>query len=94
MKRYLRFFLIFVISLALPLSGMAGVQAPTEPCPMQDDGHGDDGRHGAGLLQRHGECKKATARARQTLQAGPGVQDWRHAASVDGQTAGYLCSAL
>jgi hypothetical protein len=35
MKRYLRFCLIFVISLALPLSGMAGVQAPTEPCPMK-----------------------------------------------------------
>ncbi|MGE8066439.1 hypothetical protein [Pseudomonas sp. NPDC089569] len=35
MKRLLRFFLIFVISLSLPLSGMAGVQAPTEPCPMK-----------------------------------------------------------
>ncbi len=35
MKRYLRLFLIFVLSLALPLSGMAGVQAPTEPCPMK-----------------------------------------------------------
>ncbi|MGO4313925.1 hypothetical protein AB4Z35_29480 [Pseudomonas sp. KB_15] len=38
MKRYLRFCLIFVISLALPLSGMAGVQAPTEPCPMKTMG--------------------------------------------------------
>ncbi|MBV7550431.1 hypothetical protein KW849_29590 [Pseudomonas sp. PDM26] len=38
MKRYLRFCLIFVISLALPLSGMAGVQAPTEPCPMMKMG--------------------------------------------------------
>ena len=38
MKRCLRFFLIFVISLALPLSGMAGVQAPTEPCPMKTMG--------------------------------------------------------
>ena len=35
MKRYLRFCLIFMISLALPLSGMAGIQAPTEPCPMK-----------------------------------------------------------
>jgi len=35
MKRYLRLCLIFVLSLALPLSGMAGVQAPAEPCPMQ-----------------------------------------------------------
>jgi hypothetical protein len=38
MKRYLRLCLIFVISLALPLSGMAGVQAPTEPCPMKTMG--------------------------------------------------------
>ena len=37
MKRYLRFCLIFVISLALPLSGMAGIQAP-EPCPMKTMG--------------------------------------------------------
>jgi hypothetical protein len=35
MKRYLRFCLIFMISLALPLSVMAGVRAPTEPCPMK-----------------------------------------------------------
>jgi len=38
MKRYLRLCLIFMISLALPLSGMAGVQAPTEPCPMKSMG--------------------------------------------------------
>lgn len=38
MKRYLRFCLIFLIGLALPLSGMAGVQAPTEPCPMKTMG--------------------------------------------------------
>ncbi|AIC19662.1 MULTISPECIES: hypothetical protein [Pseudomonas] len=38
MKRYLRFCLVFLISLALPLSGMAGVQAPTEPCPMKTQG--------------------------------------------------------
>jgi hypothetical protein len=38
MKRYLRFFLLFVISLTLPLSGMAGVQTSTEPCPMQSMG--------------------------------------------------------
>jgi len=38
MKRYLRFCLIFLSSLALPLSGMAGVQAPTEPCPMKTMG--------------------------------------------------------
>ncbi len=38
MKRFLRFCIIFMISLALPLSGMAGVQAPTEPCPMKTMG--------------------------------------------------------
>ncbi len=38
MKRHLRLLLIFMISLTLPLSGMAGVEAPTEPCPMQAAG--------------------------------------------------------
>jgi hypothetical protein len=38
MKRYLRCCLIFLISLALPLSGMAGIQVPTEPCPMKATG--------------------------------------------------------
>jgi hypothetical protein len=38
MKRYLRYCIIFMISLALPLSGMAGVQAPTEPCSMKTMG--------------------------------------------------------
>lgn len=38
MKRYLRCCLIFLISLALPLSGMAGIQSPTEPCPMNTTG--------------------------------------------------------
>ena len=38
MKRYLRFCLIFLISLALPLSGMAGIQSPIEPCPMKTTG--------------------------------------------------------
>ncbi|AZC37037.1 hypothetical protein [Pseudomonas chlororaphis] len=38
MKGYLRFCLVLLISLALPLSGMAGVQAPTEPCPMKSMG--------------------------------------------------------
>ena len=38
MKRYLRLFLIFLISLALPLSGMAGIQSPIEPCPMKTTG--------------------------------------------------------
>ena len=38
MKRYVRYCLIFLISLALPLSGMAGIEAPTEPCPMKTMG--------------------------------------------------------
>jgi len=38
MKRYLRCCLIFLISLALPLSGMAGIQSPTEPCPIKTTG--------------------------------------------------------
>lgn len=35
MKRHLRLCLIFLISLTLPFTGMAGVQVPVEPCPMQ-----------------------------------------------------------
>ncbi|MEE4635769.1 hypothetical protein V2K98_19800 [Pseudomonas alliivorans] len=38
MKRYLRLCMLLLISLTLPLSGMAGVQAPTEPCPMKTMG--------------------------------------------------------
>lgn len=35
MKRYLRLCLVALISLALPLSGMAGIQVQVEPCPMK-----------------------------------------------------------
>ncbi|MDD0977541.1 hypothetical protein [Pseudomonas fontis] len=38
MSRSLRVCLIFLLSLALPLSGMAGVQLASEPCPMQSMG--------------------------------------------------------
>lgn len=38
MKGYLRLCLILLISLALPLSGMAGVAVPVEPCPMKTSG--------------------------------------------------------
>ena len=38
MKRSLRLFLIALISLALPLSGMAGLAAAAVPCPMQAAG--------------------------------------------------------
>ncbi|POA35606.1 MULTISPECIES: hypothetical protein [unclassified Pseudomonas] len=64
MKRYLRFCLIFLISLALPLSGMAGVQASTEPCPMKTmgmammDGMGQDCCHDMKSPVEHGKpCK-------------------------------------
>ena len=64
MKRYLRFCLIFLISLALPLSGMAGVQASTEPCPMKTmgiammDGMGQDCCHDMKSTAEHGKpCK-------------------------------------
>jgi len=35
MSRYLRFFLVLLLSLSLPLTGMAGVPSSSEPCPMQ-----------------------------------------------------------
>ncbi len=38
MKRYLRLCLVCLLSLALPLSGMAGVLMPADPCPMQAAG--------------------------------------------------------
>lgn len=64
MKRYLRCCLIFLISLALPLSGMAGNQAPTEPCPMKTPGMammGDMGKdccHDMNSPSDHGKpCK-------------------------------------
>ncbi|MCU1748439.1 hypothetical protein [Pseudomonas sp. 6D_7.1_Bac1] len=38
MKHRLRLFLVLLISFALPLSAMAGVAAPTEPCPMTSMG--------------------------------------------------------
>lgn len=38
MIRRLRLFIVVLLSLALPLTGMAGIEAPTEPCPMQNSG--------------------------------------------------------
>lgn len=38
MKRSLQLCLVFLISLALPLSGMAGVQVQVNPCPMKAAG--------------------------------------------------------
>ncbi|WP_080932098.1 hypothetical protein [Pseudomonas fluorescens] len=64
MKRYLRCCLIFLISLALPLSGMAGIQSPTEPCPMKMagmammDDMGPDCCHDMSSSAEHGKpCK-------------------------------------
>lgn len=38
MKRSLQLCLVFLISLALPLSGMAGVRVQANPCPMNAAG--------------------------------------------------------
>lgn len=38
MKGYLRFCLIVLLSLALPLNGVAGLAAAAEPCPMKAAG--------------------------------------------------------
>lgn len=38
MKRYLRCCLTFLVSLARPLSGMAAIETPTEPCPIKTMG--------------------------------------------------------
>ncbi|MGU3309913.1 hypothetical protein ACLBW8_27045 [Pseudomonas sp. M5A4_2d] len=35
MSRLLRLILVMLLSLTLPLTGMAGVPSSTEPCPMQ-----------------------------------------------------------
>lgn len=65
MKRCLRFLLMFLISLSLPLNGMAGIEAPTEPCPMQAAGMvhmadmGPDCCDDTGQMAEHGKkaCK-------------------------------------
>ncbi|MBA6115301.1 hypothetical protein JET76_01030 [Pseudomonas putida] len=38
MIRLLRLFTVLLLAIALPLSGMAGVDSPIEPCPMQAQG--------------------------------------------------------
>ncbi|MDH4583092.1 hypothetical protein E8F20_14635 [Pseudomonas sp. BN415] len=65
MKRYLRLCLVFLISFALPLSGMAGVQSPSDPCPMKTAaqakmmGTGPDCCHdmGSGITDHGKPCK-------------------------------------
>lgn len=38
MIRRLRLLVVLLLTVALPLTGMAGIEAPTEPCPMQSMG--------------------------------------------------------
>jgi hypothetical protein len=81
MKRCLRLCLIFLISLALPLSGMAGIQAPAEPCPMSAagmemmDAMGQDCCQEMGSASEHGkpckpgqECRTASLLQASTLK--------------------------
>ncbi|MFZ6050253.1 hypothetical protein ACFW0H_29545 [Pseudomonas sp. CR3202] len=74
MKRRLRLLLVFLLSLTLPLTGMAGIEAPTDPCPMQAAGlehmAGMDqdcchdmskpGDHGTKACKSGQECKTAS----------------------------------
>lgn len=65
MIRRLRLFIILLLSLALPLTGMAGFEAPVEPCPMQEQGMSQmagmdqDCCQDAGKMTPHGKkaCK-------------------------------------
>lgn len=64
MKCYLRLCLVFLISLALPLNGMAAVSAPVNPCPMNAAGmsmisaQGQDCCQEMGSSSEHGKpCK-------------------------------------
>ncbi|WP_137821598.1 hypothetical protein [Pseudomonas sp. D(2018)] len=88
MKRRLRFLLIFLISLALPLSGMAGIEAPTEPCPMQAAGMSQMADMDMDCCHDHGkkacktgqECKTGSMLQVSTLKppvtlAGPVLSD-------------------
>ena len=65
MTRRLRLLIVLLLSLALPLTGMAGIEAPTEPCPMQSMGMGQmagmdqDCCQDLGKMTQHGkkDCK-------------------------------------
>ncbi|WP_447750371.1 hypothetical protein [Pseudomonas nicosulfuronedens] len=65
MPRRLRLLIILLLSLALPLTGMAGIEAPAEPCPMQSlgmspmAGMGQDCCEDSGKATQHGkkDCK-------------------------------------
>ncbi|MDF3865860.1 MULTISPECIES: hypothetical protein [Pseudomonas] len=65
MTRRLRLLIVLLLSLTLPLTGMAGIEAPTEPCPMQSMGMGQmagmdqDCCQDLGKMTQHGkkDCK-------------------------------------
>lgn len=65
MVRRLRLLIVLLLSLTLPLTGMAGIEAPTEPCPMQSMGMGQmagmdqDCCQYMGKMTQHGkkDCK-------------------------------------
>lgn len=65
MRRRLRLLIILLLSLTLPLTGMAGIEAPMEPCPMQSMGMSEmagmdqDCCQDSGTMNEHGKksCK-------------------------------------
>lgn len=65
MIRRLRLLIVLLLSFALPLTGMAGIETPTEPCPMQSMGMGQmagmdqDCCQDMGKMTQHGkkDCK-------------------------------------
>ncbi|GAB3461987.1 hypothetical protein [Azotobacter salinestris] len=71
MRRTLRLCLLFLISLALPLGGMAGAEMPADPCPMKSAGMAkmadmqpdcchDMAEHGKKACKTGQECKTAS----------------------------------
>ncbi|QRY77307.1 hypothetical protein JVX91_16995 [Pseudomonas sp. PDNC002] len=65
MTRRLRLLIVLLLSLALPLTGMAGFEAPADPCPMQSQGMSQmagmdqDCCQDSGKMTQHGKksCK-------------------------------------
>ncbi|MFR0692864.1 hypothetical protein ACLUTX_25970 [Enterobacterales bacterium AE_CKDN230030158-1A_HGKHYDSX7] len=65
MIRRLRLLIVLLLSLTLPLTGMAGFEPPAEPCPMQDlgmsqmAGMDQDCCQDSGKMTQHGKkaCK-------------------------------------
>lgn len=65
MLRHLRLFIFMLLGFTLPLTGMAGIEMPMEPCPMQSmgmtemAGMNQDCCQDAGKMTEHGKksCK-------------------------------------